>query len=67
MRNVKKTADKGREILRKKDRLDLTVGELNQFYEAFNEKVKTTGVYDALWDTIGDAYKMGIAVGMRNA
>ncbi len=67
MRNVQKTADKGREILQKRDRLDLTVGELNQFYEAFNEKAKKDGIYNALWDTIGDAYKMGIVVGMRNA
>ena len=67
MRDVKKTANKGRAIIKKRNRLDLTNEELNQFYEAFNEKVKTTGVYDALWDTIGDAYKMGIAVGMRNA
>lgn len=67
MRNVQKTADKGRAIIKKRNRLDLTNEELNQFYEAFNEKASKNGVCNALLNTIDDAYKMGIAVGMRNA
>lgn len=67
MRDVKKTANKGRAIIKKRNRLDLTNDELNQFYEAFNEKASKNGVCNALLNTIDDAYKMGIAVGMRNA
>ena len=67
MRDVKKTAEAGRKILQKRDRLDLSINELNQFYEAFEEEAKTCGVEGALFHLIGDAYKMGLAVGMRNA
>ena len=67
MRNVKKQAQEGRKIIRKKDRIDLSYDEMKQILDTFAEKQKTVGTFDALWETVSDAFLMGIAVGHRNA
>lgn len=67
MRNVKKAVKQGDEIIKKRHNLDMTVSDLDFFYDGFQETARETGVYDALWNAIVGAYKMGLAVGMRNA
>ena len=65
-RDVLQQAAKGRKILEKHPNADLSLSELDQFFTAFDETAKTKGYYDALWHTIGNAFKMGVAVGARN-
>lgn len=67
MRNIKKTAEKGKAIVEKRSGLDLTYGELEQFFDNFQKSAETTGITNALWETINDAYKTGLVVGLRNA
>ena len=65
-RDVLQQAEKGRKVLEKHPNADLSISELNQFFTAFDETAKVKGYYDALWDAIGNAFKMGVAVGARN-
>ena len=65
-RNVLQQAEKGKEILKKHPNAELRLSELDQFFTAFEEKTKEKGCYDALWDAIGNAFHMGVAVGARN-
>lgn len=66
MRDIKKQSQQGQALLEKNNRLDLTLGELDQFFEAFNQTAREKGISEAVWNTIGDAFKMGLAVGARN-
>lgn len=66
MRDIKKQAQQGRELLEKNSRLDLSAGELDQFYDSFDQILKEKGLTDAIFHTVGDAFKMGLAVGARN-
>ena len=66
MRNIKKQSQQGQALLEKNNRLDITSGELDQFFEAFNQTAREQGIASALFYTIGDAFKMGLAVGARN-
>lgn len=65
-RDVLQQAEKGRKVLEKHPNADLSIGELHQFFTAFEETAKVKGCYDALWDAVGNAFKMGCAVGARN-
>lgn len=67
MRDVKEQAEQGRTFLEKHERADLSVSELKQFFDNYAAKAKESGNYDALLEVIGDAFKMGVAVGARNA
>lgn len=67
MRNVLQQAEKGRKVLEKHPNADLSVGELHQFFSAFEETAKEKGSHNALWDAIDNAFYMGVAVGARNA
>lgn len=67
MRDVKKQAEQGSAFLAKHERADLSMNELMQFYTNYEAKNKESGHFDALWDVISDAFKMGVAVGARNA
>lgn len=67
MRDIKKQAEQGGAFLRKHERADLTVSELYQFFDSYKEDAENVGHYDALWNLIGNAFKMGVAVGRRNA
>ncbi len=66
-RNVLQQAEKGKEVLKKHPNAELRVSELHQFFTAFEETAKEKGSYDALWDAVGNAFYMGVAVGARNA
>ena len=65
-RDVLQQAEKGRKILEKHPNADLSLSEVDQFFTAFDETAKVKGYYDALWYAIGNAFKMGVAVGARN-
>jgi len=67
MRDIQKTAQKGEEIIQKRQGLDLRYSELTQFFDSFDERAKATDIYNALWETIATAYKVGLVVGLRNA
>lgn len=66
-RNVEKTIKQGKRIIETRNNLDMNTSELIFFFNNFNKTANETGVYNALWDAVVGAYKMGLAVGMRNA
>lgn len=63
-RNVRKAIDQGDRIIHNNPRIDITVAELNEYYEEFKNNDKTSA---ALFNLISNVYRMGVAVGMRNA
>ena len=67
MRNIEKQIAQGHEIAAARQRLDLSVAEINQLRKRFAEKEATEGKTDAVIDLIGAAYLFGLAVGTRNA
>ncbi len=66
-RNVEKAIKQGKKIIEKRNILDMSTSELSFFFDEFQKTAKDTGVYNALWDAVVGAYKMGLSVGMRNA
>lgn len=66
-RNIFKQSAQGEKFLQKHYRLELSVDEMHQFFDAFNTTEQERGSYAAVWETIARAYQMGIAVGRRNA
>ena len=66
-RNIFKQAEQGEKFLRKHEQLELSADELYQFFKAYNDTEKEDGTYGAIWNTICLAFKMGVAVGRRNA
>ena len=66
-RNMMKAEEQGREIIRKRPALDMTVGELYYLYKTFFNDRKEHSLADALFYLISRVYLTGLAVGMRNA
>lgn len=67
MRDLKKQAQQGREIIRKYKRADLSVSDLRKICDDFTATAEKDGIYNALMDAVADCYYMGVAVGSRNA
>ena len=67
MRNTKKNADQGREIVRKKERIDLAAEEVHQLIDKIAENPVGKLVINEVYDAVCDAFYMGVAVGTRNA
>lgn len=63
MRDIYKQEKQGMEFIRKHQRLALTVGEVMQFKDEF---WKTENISEGLFNVIGTAFYMGVAVGSRN-
>lgn len=61
MRNIEKNIEQGREILQARPQMDLSYYELLEIMKLAKERPE-----DELWNAISYAYKMGVAVGMRN-
>lgn len=63
MRDVYKQAEKGRAILHKHKRAQLSLSEVNEFYKIFRDTDSRRG---GLFGVIATAFEMGVAVGARN-
>lgn len=66
MRNVEKNIMEGQKIVKNNDRLDLYGTDMQTFFNQFKDISEKKNSYDALWEVIGNAYYMGLAVGTRN-
>ena len=62
-RDVDRTIAKGSMITRKNPRRDLKTGEAAILRQRFEKDAAENGVSYAIWDTILDAYRFGVAVG----
>lgn len=60
-RNVEKQIQIGKDIISDNPRMALDVNELKQLLEP----VKGTGSLDELWELVGRAFYMGVAIGSR--
>jgi len=58
---------RGGALTEKRPGLDLTVSELQLFYDTFNTTAAEKGTQEALFNLIGDVYNAGLAIGHRNA
>lgn len=67
MRNVTANIEKGTEIIKTRQGLDLSISETDVLFNSFQDRAAQAGYLNALFDTIYNSYKMGLAVGMRNA
>lgn len=67
MRNIQKRIADGKELARKKEKLDLKASELVYFLDDFHEKLKNETLNNTVYDTIVNAYLMGLSIGYRNA
>lgn len=67
MRDIIKTAEKGRGILNDHPRADLILSETAKFVELFEAVEKDKGQTDAVLKVMSVAFDMGIAVGYRIA
>ena len=75
-RNILKSIEQGKILLRKHQRADFTVGEIDYFYNMFNQKLKEAQKNDLEFSfppatsafilTIIDVFCFGVAVGSRN-
>ena len=66
-RDIFKQSAQGEKFLQKHYRLELSIGEMHQFFDAFTTAQQERGSYAAVWETIATAYRMGIAAGARNS
>ena len=62
MRDIKKRAEEGREIINKHPRHDLSLSEISQIYEM----IDNTEEYDLPY-IIGKVFDLGVSVGSRIA
>lgn len=67
MRDIEKQIVKGREIIKKHRKAEITLTEIDYFMDMFDDQAKQHGTYDALFKVIGNAFFMGCAVGSRNS
>lgn len=65
MRNIENQRKQAKEIIRKHQRLDITVEEITAFYDSFKENM-SGGLGNSIYKLAADAYYMGLAVGYRN-
>lgn len=63
-RNIQNLKKRGSEVIKHNERCDLNVEELLQLMEDFKRLAIEQGSFDAVWETIGDAFHIGIAVGV---
>lgn len=60
MRNIKKTIDRAKKQITEKE--DLTVGEIQEFYERYSEEGRTA---DALFNLIIGCFMFGYGIGTK--
>lgn len=60
MRNVEKTIDKGRKLIRDNPKMTLAMGEMQELYERNHNGTD-------LFNFIGDSFYFGIVIGYRIA
>ena len=65
MRNMEKQIEQGHRITEKNYRLDLTLSELNYFKDNFEKDYSDFGYFDAIFNIVNSAYKVGLATGIR--
>lgn len=63
MRDFRKAIEEGTQIIRRHNRLDMSVPELNQLRDQFIDEGQTS---EALMNVIIDAFRAGVAIGARN-
>ncbi len=66
-RNVVKQAEQGDKWLDKHERVGLYCNEVYQFVDLFDSVAKDHGIHEGLFEVIETAFKMGVAVGVRNS
>lgn len=66
-RNVVKQAEQGNKWLEKHERVGLYCNEVQQFVDLFNDVAKEYGIHEGLFEVIETAFKMGVAIGVRNS
>lgn len=67
MRNIQKQIEQGKRLIDEKDgRIDLTAGEIDYFFEEFEKTLREQDLSVAIWNILGDSFRMGLAVGARN-
>lgn len=62
MRDVKKRAEEGRELIRKHPRTDLNLSEIEELYKIFRDKESRHG---GIIGVINTAFDFGVSVGSR--
>ena len=66
MRDIYKQVAQGEKFLQQHERAQLSIDEILQFTERYNEEMRM-GYSDAVVNVVIMAFKMGVAVGVRNA
>ena len=66
-RDIKKQAEQGNKWLDKHERVGLYCSEIYQFVDLFDNVAKEHGIHEGLFEVIEVAFKMGVAVGVRNS
>ncbi len=66
-RDIMKAVEQGKELMRQRKRMDLTLTELTVLYDRFKELEEASRTSDAALNIIAEAYYAGLAVGSRNA
>lgn len=65
MRNVLKNIDEANKEVKKHNRRNLKVGEIQYFYECFRKDINNTNFYNGIINLIVNAWLFGYSVGKR--
>lgn len=64
-RNMQKQRDMGEKILNNNERFQLLTSDMMEIYDKYVKESEELNPFDALWQTVSDVYKMGVATGTR--
>ena len=67
MRDLQRAIDQGQKLVEQHSGLDMTASEMRVLFGRFDQIAAADGARNALYAVLGDAYKMGLAIGKRNA
>lgn len=62
-RDIENFKERGKEIIERNERCDLTIGEFRQLLDNFIQIAAEQSTFDAVWKTVEDTFLLGVAVG----
>lgn len=67
MRNLDKQVKQGQELIRNHMQADISLEEINAFYDQLVAKSQGQDLFTAFHSVISDVFYMGVSVGQRNS
>lgn len=65
MRDIMKNIDQATKIIGGRENLDMTIGEMKEFFTSFENYKEKNSISDALFYLIEDVYNFGFGIGYQ--